>query len=209
MDGWDVIVGATYGVIDNLTGSNLRATYTPNNASDYNGALDQADKTCVVFGTGAAVFGGYAATGGAVASGTGVGALVAVGGVAISAEGSFMVINATQNLMNGNQYGEEKKGPAPNDGNAASHGNSDHNQKIDDHIQSAKEQGATNVRKNQKQVDINGNKVGDNRPDAQYDLEGKHINYEVDRSSTNSQNHVNKIKQNDPNAEIQKDIIKK
>jgi len=114
MDGWDVIVGATYGVVDNLTGSNLRATYTPNNASDYNRALDQADKTCVVFGTGAAVAGGYAATGGAVASGTGVGALVTVGGVAISAEVTFMVTNAARNLMNGNNYGEEQKGSSPN-----------------------------------------------------------------------------------------------
>ncbi|MBR5831759.1 MAG: hypothetical protein IKY79_04000 [Bacteroidales bacterium] len=33
---------------------------------------------------------------------------------------------------------------------------------------------ATEIRKNQVQVDVNGNKVGNNRPDIQYDYEGKH-----------------------------------
>ena len=30
---------------------------------------------------------------------------------------------------------------------------------------------AINIRKNQTQVDINGNKVGNNRPDIQYDID--------------------------------------
>ena len=35
-------------------------------------------------------------------------------------------------------------------------------------------QNAKSIRKNQVQVDVNGNKVGNNRPDIQYDYEGKH-----------------------------------
>ena len=39
-------------------------------------------------------------------------------------------------------------------------------------------QEATNVRKNQTQIDINGKKVGTNRPDLQYDLNDIHYNVE-------------------------------
>jgi hypothetical protein len=39
---------------------------------------------------------------------------------------------------------------------------------------------ATNVRKDQTQMDINGKKVGTNRPDLQYDLNDIHYNVESD-----------------------------
>ena len=46
-----------------------------------------------------------------------------------------------------------------------------HNSAIDKYIEDMPPK-AKNIRKNQTQVDINGNKVGSNRPDVQYDLNG-------------------------------------
>ena len=62
-----------------------------------------------------------------------------------------------------------KEGPKPNGGKGGKHGNPDHNKAIDDAIKALPKK-AKNIRKNQAQVDINGNKVGNNRPDIQYDL---------------------------------------
>ena len=59
---------------------------------------------------------------------------------------------------------------------------------------------AINIRKNQTQVDINGNKVGNNRPDIQYDIDEKHINVEFDAKPANGTKHQQTILKNDPNA---------
>ena len=87
-----------------------------------------------------------------------------------------------------------------NNGNAKKHGGTAHNQMIDDVIADARAQGATNIRKNQQQVDVNGSKVGTNRPDVQYDLNGKHHNVEIDTTKAGSTGHQNTIPKNDPNA---------
>ena len=50
----------------------------------------------------------------------------------------------------------------------------------------------SNIRKNQQQVDIQGNTVGKNRPDVQYDKNEIHTNVEYDTQ--------NVLPQNDPNA---------
>lgn len=109
--------------------------------------------------------------------------------------------NASQGYNRGN-------GPKPNRGKGKPHGNSDHNAKINEKINSVREEGATDIRKNQAQVDANGNKVGNNRPDVQYNKDGIHYNYEVDRSAANNSAHKEVIKNNDPNSVFEGEIIK-
>jgi hypothetical protein len=56
------------------------------------------------------------------------------------------------------------------------------------------------IRKNQRQVDAHGNQVGRNRPDIQFDRNGKHYNREIDTRSANSRDHLNQLNRNDPGA---------
>ncbi len=95
---------------------------------------------------------------------------------------------------------ETAGGPIPNRGVSPPHGGPDHDAAVDEKIDQVTELGATNIRKNQVQVDVDGNKVGANRPDLQYDLDGKHHNWEVDNDSKRSLNHGDRIRANDPNA---------
>jgi hypothetical protein len=48
------------------------------------------------------------------------------------------------------------------------------------------------------QTDVNGNRVRDNRPDLQYDLNGTHHNVEFDTDS--SSGHAETIRRNDPSS---------
>ena len=90
---------------------------------------------------------------------------------------------------------------AANDGTAPKHGGVGHNGVIDDEIHNLKnDPDVTNIRKNQQQVDVNGNKAGTNRPDIQYDKDGVHHNVEFDTSDVGSMKHQNQIPGNDPNA---------
>ena len=96
-----------------------------------------------------------------------------------------------------------KRGPKPNKGIAKKHGKADHNQAIDDMVGSLQQdKRVSNIRKNQAQVDASGNKMGRNRPDVQFDLDGKHYNIEMDRTLRNSNKHKNKINTNDPNSQF-------
>ena len=91
-----------------------------------------------------------------------------------------------------------------NNGISAQHGNSAHNAFIDDIVKDLKSDPTvdqSSVRKNQEQVDFNGNKVGSNRPDLQYnDIFGNHYNIEVDTTDNGRLNHSSVIPVNDPNA---------
>jgi len=89
-----------------------------------------------------------------------------------------------------------------NGGNAPAHGGDVHNQMIDDYIDGLPEN-AVNIRKNQQQVDADGNNVGNNRPDLQYDIDGVHHNVEFDTNPDNSINHFNTINANDPASPIE------
>jgi flagellar basal body rod protein FlgB len=90
---------------------------------------------------------------------------------------------------------------AANGGNAPPHGGTGHNQTLDDHIKILQQtDGVTNIRKNQQQVDANGNRVRTNRPDIQYDQNNVHYNVEFDTSSKGSANHQTRVTANDPNA---------
>jgi hypothetical protein len=98
----------------------------------------------------------------------------------------------------------------PNNGRSKPHGGELHDRTIDEIIDGLKrDPSVTNIRKNQVQVDIHGNRVGNNRPDIQhdsndiqYDKGGKHVIIEVDNIPKNSDSHVEEIQKNDPNAVV-------
>jgi hypothetical protein len=63
--------------------------------------------------------------------------------------------------------------------------------------------GATDIRINQQQVDIHGNRVGRNRPDLQFTLDGKRYYVEYDRTTSNrALDHWRRILSNDPNGNV-------
>jgi RHS repeat-associated protein len=89
----------------------------------------------------------------------------------------------------------------PNNGVACNHGGVAHNAWIDRYIGRLKKwTNADNVRKNQRQVDAAGKEMGRNRPDIQFDRNGKHHNREIDTNAKNSQNHTTTLNRNDPGA---------
>lgn len=65
-----------------------------------------------------------------------------------------------------------------------------------------RDKGYTDIRKDQTQVDANGNRVGDNRPDAQgtNPETGQREHVEVDRNPASGQKHQEDIQRNDPSA---------
>ena len=87
-----------------------------------------------------------------------------------------------------------------NGGTAPQHGGKGHDKVINEDIKQLRNEGATNIRKNQQQVDINGNTVGKNRPDVQFDKDGVHYNIEYDTTVKGSMKHQKEIPLNDPNS---------
>jgi hypothetical protein len=72
-----------------------------------------------------------------------------------------------------------------------------------DHIGGLRRKGASDFRVNQQQVDINGVRVGTNRPDLQYTLNGRRYYEEFDiPSSTRGPAHELRILSNDPNSTV-------
>jgi len=93
------------------------------------------------------------------------------------------------------------KGPPPNGGTANPHGGPVHNSAIDKEIgQLRQDPAVSNIRKNQQQVDVNGDKAGTNRPDIQYDRDGCHTCVEFDTNPSNGTRHGDVIQKNDPSA---------
>jgi RHS repeat-associated protein len=74
----------------------------------------------------------------------------------------------------------------------------------DDDVAAAREQGATDIRVNQQQVDAEGDRVGINRPDLQYTLpDGTRVYVEYDSSSSGrGPVHQARILANDPNGVV-------
>ncbi|MEM6274079.1 MAG: RHS repeat-associated core domain-containing protein [Myxococcota bacterium] len=97
-----------------------------------------------------------------------------------------------------------RAGPRPNQGIAKKHGSTRHNNAIDNRVQQLKKDpSVSNIRKNQQQVDVNGNKVGRNRPDLQYDKNGCHHCVEYDTVPSNSVRHGQVIRGNDSNTAVE------
>jgi hypothetical protein len=104
----------------------------------------------------------------------------------------------------------EEKVPRTNNGDAPQQGSKNHNDALDNRVEELKKSGAKQIRKNQQQVDKDGNKVGKNRPDIQYnDEDGVHHNEEFDYKSSSSQKHEKTIRKNDPNSVIHTTILEK
>ncbi len=105
-DIWDKVVGWAYGIIDNITGSNFRSSYVPNNASDYNNSLTGADITSIGIGAVTAAQGSTMVGGGLVAAPAtgGVSLVGSAVGALVTAEGAYMATNAVKNLGSGNNY---------------------------------------------------------------------------------------------------------
>ena len=102
-----------------------------------------------------------------------------------------------------------RQGPTPRI-DTRPHGNPDHNGAIDDIIQRmVTDNRYEHLRKNQVQVDINGNVMGNNRPDVQWDKDGVHYNLEVDRSPKNSNRHKSVIEHNDSRAVFKRALLEK
>jgi len=78
------------------------------------------------------------------------------------------------------------------------------NQYVQDRIQGLAAQGATDFRVNQQQVDINGTRVGINRPDLQYSLNGERVYEEFDvPPSTRAPTHQVRLEANDPAGRVE------
>ena len=154
--------------------------------------------------------------GGAIADGVGLvldaGAVMIpfVPGGAGTALKAYRTADKITDVANISKQGQNAKGIGnyilPNRGKAKPHGGTKHNFAIDKYIENLPRD-ATNVRKNQTQVDINGKKVGRNRPDVQYDMDGQHINVEFDTKPENGSNHQQTIQKNDPNAKVILNIV--
>ena len=216
----DAVAGFMAGISSNVSANSaLRDSYTPANSSHYNTGLAAADATSFVAGGAAVIAGAVAVIGGGTVAGGGTvfsggtaaaaaipaGAAISDAGILAIGMGVTMMSNANRNASQGYNRG---KGPKANNGESKPHGNSDHNAKIDEKINSIRGEKATDIRKNQIQVNAAGERVGNNRPDVQYNKDGKHYNYEVDRSATNNAAHEQVIKSNDPGSIFEGEIIK-
>ena len=129
---------------------------------------------------------------------------VAPGGVSTAIK-AYRTADKVSDIVNVSKQEQNVKGIGnyivPNGGKAKPHGGVKHNSAIDKYIDNLPN-GSTNVRKNQTQVDINGKKVGNNRPDVQYDMNGQHLNVEFDTKSNNGLKHQQTIRTNDPNSKV-------
>ena len=98
-----------------------------------------------------------------------------------------------------NRDQDSPNAPKGNNGNGPVHGGSKHNDAVDSDIQDMRDNGYTDIRKNQTQVDANGNRVGNNRPDAQGTRpDGQREYREQDTNPNRSAQHGETIKRNDP-----------
>ena len=122
-DGWDIVAGYGIGFITNIipgTGA-LRDSYTPNDPSDYNNALQGVDNASMAAGAAMIASGGSAMAAGEGTVALGAVAAVATGGVATptvviggtiqtagattAAAGVMMMSNASQNKQAGYDRG--------------------------------------------------------------------------------------------------------
>ncbi|MBR5598302.1 MAG: RHS repeat-associated core domain-containing protein, partial [Lachnospiraceae bacterium] len=124
----------------------------------------------------------------------------------VTAPMTKLAVEGTENIIDITRH---SRYISPNKGIAKPHGKNDHNAKIDEFIDQLKQNNDnSSIRKNQRQVNINGNTVGSNRPDVQWDYNGVHHILEVDRTLVNNRKHKQIIELNDPNAIFHKIIIK-
>ncbi len=89
------------------------------------------------------------------------------------------------------------------------HGAPDHDAAINDKAAEWDAQGYTDIRKNQAQVDVDGNGVSNGRPDLQgINPNGVREIFEAGRSQDYLDNQAGARKQADPNASIETKLLK-
>ena len=77
------------------------------------------------------------------------------------------------------------------------------NARVQQIVADAIARGARDIRVDQQQVNAAGERVGKNRPDIQFTLNGQRVYYEIDRSTSNrGPLHEDRIRANDPNAVV-------
>jgi RHS repeat-associated protein len=105
---------------------------------------------------------------------------------------------------------EKKKAPPANNGESAQHGGEVHDNAINEEVDRMLRDGYTDIRKNQRQTDAEGNVVGNNRPDVQgtNPNTGQREHVEIDRNPANGLRHERRIYQNDPNSNVIRRTLK-
>jgi RHS repeat-associated protein len=94
---------------------------------------------------------------------------------------------------------DKRRAPPANNGESSPHGSPDHDAAADGDVQDMREKGYSDIRKNQRQVDAQGNLVGNNRPDTQGTRpDGVREIREQDRNAKRSEQHGNQIRANAP-----------
>jgi RHS repeat-associated protein len=101
------------------------------------------------------------------------------------------------------------KPPPENGGNGTIGTNPNQAEELGRDLRQAEQQGARDIRVNQEQVNAQGVRVGQNRPDLQYtDKAGMRHYIEYDQSPESSAAHEQRIKANDPSGIVTPKIIK-
>ncbi len=166
----------------------------------------------VALSTGGATLGAGAVAGGVVAlHGAGVGVTAAIDmGRSIAKLYKLNISTTAAGSAASSSPPAQSGGPSGNKGSAKKHGGTNHNDAIDKRVKELMaDPNVLNIRKNQQQVDLNGKKVGTNRPDIQfnkYNLKtGKweHHNIEYDTKPAASNAHGKQLKANDPNSFVE------
>ena len=99
--------------------------------------------------------------------------------------------------------GVNPKAPDPVPTNRPVGGNAIQNAVVQNRVRELDDLGARDIRVNQQQVDLNGQRVGTNRPDLQYTLNGKRFYEEYDPPSSNrGEPNKTRIEGNDPAGEV-------
>lgn len=104
----------------------------------------------------------------------------------------------------------DPKPPDKNNGNGTIGRTPNQELQVDADIAEARKQGATDIRKNQHQVDAMGNRVGTNKPDLQYTLNGERIYIEYEQlNNPRGAGHTKRILANDPSGKVQVKLVPK
>jgi RHS repeat-associated protein len=141
------------------------------------------------------------------AAAAGVATGVVIGGTYLASQNPDFALSAILHvpgavpligMLNSDNQSDDRKAPPANDGMSRPHGASDHDKAIDDRAAEVRADGATDIRKNQTQVDASGNRVGDNKPDLGYnDKDGRRNNEEWGRDQDRLREQGERARRND------------
>jgi RHS repeat-associated protein len=113
---------------------------------------------------------------------------------------------APQDIKRQQNYPEP---PSANNGNGTIGTNPNQRVALDRDIAQARQEGATDIRVNQEQINSQGVRVGQNRPDLQYtDRNGIRHYVEYDQDPSNGAAHAQRLRANDPTGVITTKTVK-